>query len=155
MFSLNLKTDGHVLTFSQCQRKPKPGEEVMLAKLRDDLIIRVWGGDLESYRRYSFDFVDSEHRYILAPHDVKVYSMATAFSPSAQVLSLQESLERAKATSIYSHATRLDPNWETYIIFEGTVLRITQQNHPDCFVHIPMRIPCDSTLVLQDRKSVV
>ena len=90
----------------------------MLAKLRDDLIIRVWGGDLESYRRYSFDFVDSEHCYILAPHDVKVYSMATAFSPPAQVLSLQESLEQAKATSIYSHVTRLDPNRETYIIFE-------------------------------------
>lgn len=31
----------------QVRRKPKPGEEVTYAQLRDDLMVRVWGGDLE------------------------------------------------------------------------------------------------------------
>ncbi|KIL59152.1 hypothetical protein M378DRAFT_169660 [Amanita muscaria Koide BX008] len=144
---LNLKTD--FPTCSQCQRKPKPGEEVTFSQLRDDLMVRVWGGDLASYECYCFDFVNRKRQYILTPDDVKIYTVATAFSPSAQVLSMEDSLEKAKATSLYSHATRRDPNWETYIVREGTVLRITQQNHPDRFLHIPMRAPHASTLVLQ------
>jgi len=35
---LNLKTD--FPTCSQCQRKPKPGEEVTFSQLRDDLMVR-------------------------------------------------------------------------------------------------------------------
>ena len=143
----NLKTD--FPTWSQYQRKPKLGEEVTFSQLRDDLIIRVWGGDLASYECYCFDFVNREHQYILTPEDVKIYTMATAFSPGAQVLSIEDSLEKAKAKSLYSHATRRDPNWETYIVHEGTVLHITQQNHPDRFLHIPIRAPHGSTLVLQ------
>ncbi|KAF8723795.1 hypothetical protein AX14_009188 [Amanita brunnescens Koide BX004] len=85
----------------QVGRKPKPGEEVNFAQVKDDLMIRVW------------------------------------------VLSIEESLERAKATSLYSHATRHDPNWETYVIPEGTILRITQQNHPDSF----FTYQCDTLLV--------
>jgi len=144
---LNLKTD--FPTCSQCQRKPKPGEEVTFSKLRDDLMVRVWGGDLASYECYCFDFVNCARQYILTPDDVKIYSVATSFSPSVQVLSMEQSLEKAKATSLYSDATRRDPNWETYIVHEGTILRITQQNHSDRFLHIPMRIANDVTLVLQ------
>jgi hypothetical protein len=112
-------------------------------------MVRVWGGDLASYEYYCFDFVNRERQYILTPPDVKIYSVATAFSPSAQVLSIEQSLEKAKATSLYSDATRRDPNWETYLVREGTILRITQENHSERFLHIPMRIPKDSTLVLQ------
>ncbi|KAF8740693.1 hypothetical protein AX14_007593 [Amanita brunnescens Koide BX004] len=112
-------------------------------------MIRVWGGDLESYKYYCFDFVNCERQYILTPDEVKIYTGETAFSPSAQVLSMGDLLEKANAKSLYSHATRRDPNWETYIVREGTVLRITQQNHPDRFLHIPIRAPHDSTLVLQ------
>src|ERR1700730_12581160 len=104
-------------------------------------MIRVWGGDLESYKSYCFDFVNCERRYILTPDDVKIYTVETAFIPSAQVLSMEDLLEKANAKSLYSHATRHDPNWETYIVHEGTVLRITQQNHPDRFLHIPIRTP--------------
>ena len=134
----------HFPTCTQCQRKPKPGEEVTFSQLRDDLMVRVWGGDLASY-----DFVNYERQYVLTPHDVKIYSVATAFSPSTQVLSIEQSLENSKATSLYSHATRRDPNWETYLVRESTILRITQQNHSDRFLHIPMRTPKDSTLVLR------
>jgi hypothetical protein len=138
-------------TCSQFQRKPEPGEEVTFAQLRDDLMIRVWGGDLASYQLYSFDFVNGERQYILTPDDVKIYTLPTVFDPAGgQVLSIEQSLEMAN-TSSYSHATRQDPNWETYIIHEGTTLRITQQNHPDRFLRIPTRIPNfgDATLVLQ------
>lgn len=109
------------------------------SRLRDDLMVRVWGGDLASYGCYCFDFVNRERQYILTPHDVKIYSVATALSPSVQVLSIEQSLEAAKATSLYSDATRRDPNWETYIV------HITQQDHSD---HIPTRTPNDATLVL-------
>jgi hypothetical protein len=54
----NLKTD--FPTWSQCQRKPKPGEELTFAQLRDDLMVRVSGGDLASYDSYCFDFVNRE-----------------------------------------------------------------------------------------------
>jgi len=131
----------------QVGRKPKPGEEVTFSQLRDDLMVRVWGGDLDDC--YCFDFVNRERQYILTPDDVKIYSVATAFTPSIQVLSIEQSLEEAKATTLYSHATRRDPNWETYIVHEGTILRITQKNRPDRFLNIPMRIPNDATLVLQ------
>jgi hypothetical protein len=122
---------------------------VKFSQLRDDLMIRVWGDDLASYESYCFDFVNRERQYILTPDDVKIYSVATAFSPSTQVLSIEQSLENANATSLYSHATRRDPNWETYIVREGTILRITLRNHPDRFLHIPTRTPTDATLVLQ------
>ncbi|KAI6034675.1 hypothetical protein PISMIDRAFT_117686 [Pisolithus microcarpus 441] len=45
----------------QVGRKPKPGEEVTYSQLRDGLIIRVWGGDLEKLEHYCLDFVDHEH----------------------------------------------------------------------------------------------
>ncbi|KAI6029857.1 hypothetical protein PISMIDRAFT_680793 [Pisolithus microcarpus 441] len=94
----------------QVGRKPKPGEEVTYAQLRDDLMVRVWGGDLEYYEYYCLDFVDHERQYILTPDDVKIYTVATAFSPSARVLSVEDALEKARARSLYSHATRCDPN---------------------------------------------
>ncbi|KAI6128526.1 hypothetical protein EV401DRAFT_891730 [Pisolithus croceorrhizus] len=136
-------------TTLQVGRKPKPGEDVTFSQLRDDLMIRVWGGDLESRQCYCLDFVNRERQYILTPDDVKIYTVATAFNPSTQVLSMEDSLEKAKAKSLYSHATGRDPNWETYVVHEGAVLRITQQNHPDRFLHISIRAARDSTLVLQ------
>jgi hypothetical protein len=71
---------------------------VTFLQLRDDLMVRVWGGDLASYEYYCFDFVNRERQYILTPHDVKIYSVATAFSPSlsTQVLSIEQSLENSK-----------------------------------------------------------
>ena len=105
-------------------------------------MIRVWGEDLASSACYCFDFVNREHQYILTPNDVKIYT-GNCVQPSVPVLSIEESLERAKATSLYSHATRHDPNWETHVIPEGTILRITQQSHPDFF----FTYQCDTLLV--------
>src|SRR6266852_5154045 len=101
-------------------------------------MVRVWGGDLASQGVYSFDFVNNERQYILTPDDVKIYTVATAFDSGSHVLSIGQSLEMAR-TSSHSHATSHDPNWGTYIVREGTILRITQQNYPDRFLHIPTR----------------
>ncbi|KAM6504281.1 hypothetical protein JOM56_001224 [Amanita muscaria] len=134
----------------QVGRKPKPGEEVKFSQLTDDVMIRVWGGDLATYHCYCFDFVNHEPQYILTPKDIKIYSVATELSPSVRVFSIEDSLEKAKTRPLYSlSATKHDPNWETYVIPEGMLLRITQQNHPDRFLQIPVRISKDATLVLQ------
>ena len=117
-------------------------------RLRDDLTVRVWGGDTVAIHKcYCFDFINNKCQYIITPDDVKIYTVATPFFPSVQVLSLEDSFEKAGAKSLYSHATRRDPNWETYLVPEGTVLRITQQNRPDHFLHIPKRTPLEFSLV--------
>lgn len=121
----------------------------MFAQLSEDLMVRLWEGDLGYYECYCFDFVNGERQYILTPEDIKIYSVATAFTPSRRILSIEESLEQANATSLYSHATRHDPNWETYIIHEGTALRIIQKNHPDRLLHIPVRGLHHSTLAFR------
>ena len=76
-------------------------------------MVRVWGGDLANTKCYCFDFIKSERQYILTPDDVKIYSMETPFIPSIEILSMEEWMEQQKATSLYIHPTRRDPNWET------------------------------------------
>ncbi|KAF8239134.1 hypothetical protein L208DRAFT_1420849 [Tricholoma matsutake] len=132
----------------QVGRKPKPREEVTFSQLRDDLMVRVWGGDLASYEYYCFNFVNRECQYILTPHDIKIYSVATAFSLSAQVLSIEQSLENSKATSLYSHATRHDPNWEIvkapfFVLCSRTTL-IVSSTYPGK----PLRIPLTKSQIL-------
>jgi hypothetical protein len=36
---------------------------VLFSQLGDDLVIRVWGENLASYKCYCFDFVNREHQY--------------------------------------------------------------------------------------------
>ncbi|KAF8623283.1 hypothetical protein AX17_007489 [Amanita inopinata Kibby_2008] len=140
-------------------RKPRSDEEVTFSQLRDDLIIRVWSGDLANYRCYSFDFVNNEHQYMRTPDDIKIYCVATAFTPGLEVLSIEQSLERAmeaspqfaRSLSSARNTAEHDPNWETYVVPEGITLRITQQSRPDRFLHIPVRTPNDSVLVLQHK----
>ncbi|KAI5993197.1 hypothetical protein EDD15DRAFT_2196638 [Pisolithus albus] len=122
---------------------------ILQFKLGDSLSIQVWGGDLEKLQHYCLDFVDGENRYILAPDDVKIYTLATPFFPSTRLLSMEDAVEKVNAKSLYSHATRQDPNWEMYLAHEGDVLHITQQNHPDCYINIPVHAMHHSTLVLQ------
>jgi hypothetical protein len=66
--------------------------------MRDDLMVRVWGGDLASYEYYCFDFINRERQYILRPDDIKIYTVATAFDPSSQVLSIKDTLEMGKSS---------------------------------------------------------
>ena len=120
------------------------------SQFRDDLRIRFWGGDLASYRIYCFDFVNREHQYIPTPENVTIYTVETAFSPSVEVLSIERSVKKTRAASPQAFtsldASKFDPNWETYIVPEGTILRLTQQNQPDQFLHIPIRAIIGATL---------
>ncbi|KAM6504282.1 hypothetical protein JOM56_001225 [Amanita muscaria] len=91
----------------QVGRKPKPGEEVKFSQLRDDVVIRVWGGGLESLDRYCFDFVNSQGQYIPTPDDVKIYNVATVFQPSVQILSMEQNLENACFSVLRRRTTRI------------------------------------------------
>ena len=45
---------------------------------------------------------------------------------------------------------KYDPNWETYVVQQGTALRIVQRGHDDRFLMIPTRIMnAANILVLQ------
>jgi hypothetical protein len=85
-------------------------------------MVRVWGGDLASYEYYRFDFVNRERQYILTPDDVKIYAVSTAFSPSVQVLSMEQSLEKAKATSLYCVDRVADGRHAVWLIVDNLFL---------------------------------
>ena len=57
---------------------------------------------------YRFNFVNRERQYILRPDDVKIYTLEAPYVPREEVLSIEQSLEKAKATSFYSDATGRD-----------------------------------------------
>jgi hypothetical protein len=138
------------------------GEKVIFALLDDNLAIRVWDGDLAPCHAYSFDFVNHQRQYIPAPPGLKIYAEANGFIPGGEVLSIEASLERAMVQSMQFRRTielarggqTGDPNWETYIIPEGTRLRITQLGKADCFLNIPIRTSNGRTLTLQPWWSV-
>jgi len=125
---------------------------VAIAPLDDNLAIRVWGGDIASVQVFSFDFINGQQQYILTPPGLKIYAESDIFSPSSEltkVLSIEASLEQMKVESVeFRTSAELargeqadDPNWETYLIPEGTRLRITQPGKVDCFLNIPYRTP--------------
>lgn len=127
------------------------------APLDDNLAIRVWGGDLAQSHAYCFDFINRQRQYIRTPSGLKIYAETNSFNPSGEVLSIEASLERTMAQSMQFQTTMelarggqaVDPNWETYIIPEGTRLRITQLGKADSFLTIPIRTPNGRTLTLR------
>jgi len=137
----------------QVGRKPRPGEETMVSDVRDGLMVRCWGGDMASYRYYCFDFLDCNGKYIRTPDDVKIYSVATAFCPGIEIRSIEQSLANSsfqlqqQLSNPPEYARTYDPHWETYLVPEGTLLRITQINRPDVFFQIPMHAPRQTMLV--------
>lgn len=136
------------------------------SRLGSNLWIRVWGGDLAFIQSFSFDFVDSQGRYIRTPKDIEIYSMPTAFTPPIRVLSIEQSLEAVEGNSpVFLHSAafpsffdqrkyQYDADWETYVVPEGIGLCIKQHNHVDRVLIIPTRSPSaitttPTTLVLQ------
>ena len=127
------------------------------ALLDDNFAIRIWDGHMSPHHFYCFDFVNRQGQYILTPHGLKIYAEATEFSPGGEVLSMEASVERAMAHSAEFRTTmdiardgRIgDPNWETYLIPEGTRLRFIQPGKEDCFLSIPFRNPPGTTLILR------
>ncbi|RDB22035.1 hypothetical protein Hypma_010876 [Hypsizygus marmoreus] len=134
-------------------RKPAPGENVSLARISENLAIRIWGGDLASYSCHTFDFVNNAGQYIRTPAGVKIYSLGVG---GGEVHSIEKSLELAdphnrpgSLRNSYDKSKSLDPNWETYVIPDGTVLCVKQPGLQDRIVNIPMRFSQGSTVTLQ------
>lgn len=91
----------------------------------DDVGIRIWEGDLELYRQYHFGFVNGQREAITTPAGYKV--MMAANTQLVEVLSIERSLGIARA----------DIEVETYIIQEGTILRVLGPGG----VNVPFKIP--------------
>ena len=125
----------------------------MVSDVRDGLMIRCWGGDMASYRYYCFDFLERDGKYIRTPDGVKIYSVATAFCPSIEIRSIEQSLANSsfqlqqQLSNPSEYARTYDPHWETYLVPEGTLLRITQINRPDVLFQIPIHAPRQTMLV--------
>ncbi|KAF8075360.1 hypothetical protein FPV67DRAFT_1401949, partial [Lyophyllum atratum] len=128
-------------------RKPIPGEDhdVQIAPLSDRVWVRIWGGDVASQGCYCFDFVNSQGQHRRTPSNIKVFSEATAWMPSTQVLSIEASLDKAMQQSPQFAETlrnsrdeshKPDPNWETYIVQQGIRLCFKQAGKEDVFVDI-------------------
>ena len=122
---------------------------MLFARLRDDLIIRLWGDDLASNRCYRFDFINNEQQCILKPDDVKIHV------DPLDVLDIEtlgdDTLEILDVDPVYfdpinqvltkvTFGTSLPVNREDYLASEGSTLLITQQNRPDLNLYIPMRL---------------
>ena len=116
----------------------------MVSDARDGLMIRCWVGDMASYQYYYFDFLDRNGKYIRTPDGVKIYSVATAFCPSIEIRSIEQSLANSsfqlqqQLSNPSEYARTYDPHWETYLVPEGTLLRITGINRPDVLFQIPI-----------------
>lgn len=118
-------------------------------------MLRIWGQGLAQYQCYCFDFVNEKQQYIRTPEDIKIYSVAAGFTPAVQLLSIEQSLEKSGASSLLPDPSKHNPNKETYIIPEGTIIRVQQANHPDVLVQIPVRTPTGRTAVFQPLISLV
>ncbi|KAF8063520.1 hypothetical protein FPV67DRAFT_1672538 [Lyophyllum atratum] len=141
--------------------KPGQGEKVDYAQLNSRVWLRIWGDSLASIGCYSFDFVDRNGQYMSTPPGIKIYCETTG----AEVRSIEASLDAVaakskefKSTLEASYAQGIaaghTPNaqWETYIVQEGTMLRIKQGSRPnDLFLTIPTRTPTGDKLTLVSR----
>ncbi|KIL64267.1 hypothetical protein M378DRAFT_11636 [Amanita muscaria Koide BX008] len=132
----------------QVGRKPKPGEEVKFSQLTDDVMIRVWGGDLATYHCYCFDFVNHERQYIPTPKNIKIYSVATELSLSVRVFSIEDSLEKAKTRPLYSlSATSVIPTGRLtsflkacFSVLHSKTTQIVSSKYPCEFLKTPLLI---------------
>lgn len=111
------------------------------ARLGPDLFIRVYPGDLNDC--FAFDFVNGQGQYICTPEDIEIYSMPSALGLSAPVRSIEASMKFTADAyfnlGINEGKFKPDLNWETYVIPQGTTLRIMQRGHEDRFLTIPSR----------------
>ncbi|KAF8070407.1 hypothetical protein FPV67DRAFT_1487246 [Lyophyllum atratum] len=142
----------------QLGAKPGQGETVQYTQLNSRVWLRIWGDSLKSIHCYSFDFVDRKGQYMPTPPGIKIYcemtgaevrSIETSLNAIAgQSKEFQSTLEASYADSIAA-GHRPDAQWETYVVQEGTRLRIKQDHRPnDLFLTIPTRTPTGDNLTL-------
>ncbi|KAF8870665.1 hypothetical protein BD779DRAFT_1579213, partial [Infundibulicybe gibba] len=123
--------------------EPSPNEKVIVVKLSDDDSIRIWGNVFNDPYVFAFDFINSQGEHIRTPPDVKIYS--DGLGPPGEVLSMEYLCQWPSPTA--SNTWPCDPDEETYLIAEGSKIRIVRPGHPDCHLTIPSRRPRDGRYV--------
>ncbi|KAF8867907.1 hypothetical protein BD779DRAFT_1208859 [Infundibulicybe gibba] len=123
--------------------EPSPDEKVIVVKLSDDNSIRIWGNVFNDPHVFAFDFINIQGEHIRTPPDVKIYSDGPG--PFGEVLSMEHLCQWPGPTS--SNTWPCDPNEETYLIAEGSKIRIVRPGNPDCHLTIPSRRPRDGRYV--------
>ncbi|KAF8994718.1 hypothetical protein BDQ17DRAFT_1412445 [Cyathus striatus] len=114
----------------QIGRKPRPGEDVIYADLKDDMTIRLYRGDMERDHMFCFDFVytHDRSRHKRRPENIFLLSRGPYVG---EIKSLEQGLE-AVSRSIgglfkFPAVQHLhDPEWETFVVPEGTIMDIAQ-----------------------------
>jgi hypothetical protein len=105
--------------------------------LTDELAIRVYGGDLEQSHAFHFDFFHKRKGSVKKPSDIRVYT-----EHGAEVFSIFESLRKSTQESEWVMQLGEDnSDGQTFIIPEGTLLRIVCPNKQPYLLRIPIRSP--------------
>ncbi|KAF8888559.1 hypothetical protein BD779DRAFT_449261 [Infundibulicybe gibba] len=125
--------------------KPSPNERMIIVKLSDDDSIRIWEHVFTDPHVFFFDFINGQGEYIRTPPDVKIYSDGPG--PFGEVLSMEQ-LSQRPGTATPRTWPGYDPNEETYLIAEGSKIRIVRPGHLDCHLTIPSRRPRDGRYVV-------
>ncbi|KAF8994716.1 hypothetical protein BDQ17DRAFT_1430864 [Cyathus striatus] len=130
-----------LLTNKQIGRKPRPGEDVIYADLKDDATIRLYRGDMEQDHMFCFDFVytHDRSRHRRKPENIVLMSRG----PYAGVIKyLGQGLEAvSKSIGGLSKIPALqylyDAEWETFLVPEGTIMDITQGTYFRATIQVP------------------
>ncbi|KAF8994715.1 hypothetical protein BDQ17DRAFT_1366462 [Cyathus striatus] len=128
-------------TAKQVGRKPRPGEEVIYADLKDDVTIRLYRGDLEGDHMFSFDFVytHDRSRHRRRPANI-VLSSRGPFA--GEITSLEQNMQKVGKT-IGGVLNRpglqhlYDAEWETFVVPEGTIIDLQQGSNFRTTIQVP------------------
>lgn len=107
--------------------------------LTDELTVRVYAGsDLEQSHTFYFDFFHNQKGPIQKPSDVRVYTQEDG--KTVEVLSIFDSLKQStEGAQWVMKAGEDNLEGKTFIIPEGTLLRIVYSNDQSCLLRIPIR----------------
>jgi hypothetical protein len=129
-------------------------------------MIRVYGGNRMNGNVYTFDFVNSERQCICIPNDVKLYGLEPDYpadyvdgepdnedsdeefleDAAVQVPPLENGFDylQTPLRSLQYRTAVRDASLNTYVLREGSIIRITQQNYPDQYLFIPVQLGAES-----------
>lgn len=119
-----------------------PGEKFVTTPLGDGLSIRVYGADLDGSHAFYFDFIDKSGNPIQKPSNIRIYTEPIGFNPVVEVFSITESLMKSTEGALWVRQAQED--WEaklhgdTFVIPEGTTLRISYSDHVPYLIRIPI-----------------
>lgn len=105
---------------------------MFIGRLTPDLSVRYW----KSENYYNIDFLNRKNEPICIPPDVRIYPVPRPMDPnqsSKELPSIMKCLEEQMKNSpsmrhwvekIYEANGKPDPNYDTYLVQEGLIVRI-------------------------------